>query len=42
MGALDNVYSLVQRVRSMQGHQIHSLTHGERLLIRSLRDMGLM
>ncbi len=42
MGALDNIYSTVVRVRNLTGHQIHSLTTSERRMIRYLRDLGVM
>lgn len=42
MRATSNVYRTLTRMRSLQGSQIHTLTDGERRLIRSLRERGYL
>ena len=41
MTAADNVHTLVTRAKAMKGKQIHSLTDGERRLLKYLMDEGL-
>ena len=42
MAALQNVYRAVQRLRSSQGAEIHSLTDSERRVIRYLMDQKIL
>lgn len=42
MSALSNVYRTVARLRNLKGEQIHSLTGGERAIIRILLDNELL
>lgn len=42
MGALMNVYNVLTHMRSLRGNQIHSLTDGERRVLRVLKDLGLI
>ena len=41
MAKLDNIYSAVNRMRNLHGAAIHSLTTGERQVIRYLIDIGV-
>lgn len=41
MAKVDNIYSAVNRMRNLHGEAIHSLTTGERRIIRALIDMGV-
>lgn len=40
--ALSNIYNTVQRWRNSSGKSIHSLTDGERRILRMLKDMGVI
>lgn len=40
--ALSNIYDAVSHVRACRGAEIHSLSTGERRIIKSLRDGGMM
>lgn len=40
MRAAENIYKVLDKLRNLQGAQIHSLTTAERKLIKSLRDGG--
>lgn len=42
MTAFMNVHSVIKRWKSLSGKQIHSLTDGERKVLRYLKDLGLM
>lgn len=42
MRTLDNIYRTVARVKEMKGNQIHNLTGGERRILKSLLDKGIM
>ena len=42
MKVLSNVYAAYSRYRNASGRQIHSLTTGERRILRNLKDMGLI
>lgn len=41
MDRLNNIYRAVARFRTARGEQIHSLTDSERVILRSLMDMGI-
>jgi hypothetical protein len=40
MRASENIYRVMDRMRNLQGAQIHSLTATERKLIKGLREGG--
>lgn len=40
MRAAVNIYNVLERLRNLQGAQIHTLSISERRLIKSLRDGG--
>jgi ABC-type phosphate/phosphonate transport system ATPase subunit len=42
MTVFSNVYNVYSRYRSMQGAQIHSLSDGERKILRFLKDAGVL
>ena len=42
MAALSNVYNVVDRLRNLQGAQIHNLTTSERRVIKWLRDEDIL
>lgn len=42
MAALMNVYGAYSRYRNSRGADIHNLSDGERRILRSLKDMGLI
>jgi hypothetical protein len=42
MAILSNVYSTVERMRSLQGAEIHSLSGSERRLLQWLKDEGMV
>ena len=42
MRTLDNIYSAVNRYFNLKGEQIHSLTDGERRILRILKDEGVL
>lgn len=42
MNICSNVYNVVRRWYSLRGAQIHSLSEQERLILRWLRDIGVM
>ena len=42
MSVLANVHNAYARLRNMVGEQIHSLSEGDRRVLRSLRDLGLL
>lgn len=42
MNALANIYGAYSRYRNAQGRQIHSLTIGERQILRMLKDKGIL
>ena len=42
MNVAMNVYKVVSKARNAQGKAIHSLTHDERLMLKSLIDRGLV
>lgn len=42
MAACRNIYQTLSRLRDCQGEQIHQLTRRERLIIRALREEGLI
>lgn len=41
MSVLSNVYSTVSHYRNLTGNRIHTLSDGQRRLIKSLKDMGI-
>jgi hypothetical protein len=42
MNALTNVYNAVQRIKSLKGTQIHTLTDSERMILRYLMDNRIL
>jgi len=42
MTSAGNIYSTIQRFKSLQGKDIHKLTEGERKILRTLKDLGLL
>jgi hypothetical protein len=42
MNAFTNIYNLMQRWQSMSGKSIHSLSEGDRKLLRHLKDLGIL
>lgn len=42
MTSLANIYSAYSRYKNAQGKQIHSLSEGERRILRTLKDMGVI
>jgi len=42
MTACMNTHSVVKRWKGLSGKQIHSLTDGERKILRYLKDLGVM
>ena len=42
MNTCMNIYNAVQRIYSLQGKQIHTLSDSERAILKSLMDLGLL
>jgi len=42
MNAFTNVYNAVQKIKSLKGAQIHTLTDGERMILRYLMDNRIL
>lgn len=42
MNAFTNIYNAVQRIKTLKGKQIHSLSDSERLILRYLMDNGIL
>ena len=42
MSGVLSVYNTMQRWRTLTGKQIHQLSDGERRILRTLKDMGLI
>jgi hypothetical protein len=42
MTAFSNIYNLLAKWQTLSGKQVHSLTDGERKILRWLKDLGIM
>lgn len=42
MNAFINIHNAVQRIKSLKGTQIHTLSDNERLILRFLMDNGIL
>ena len=42
MAVLSNIYNAYNRYRNAQGKQIHTLSEGERRILRYLKDAGVL